>query len=86
MTEQTMVEKIARAIYATASGAERPCYGSQPEAVKRFYRSQATAALQAMREPTPEVAAALENANGVFGLLAWQLAIDAALTTSERGQ
>lgn len=55
------VERVARAIYATASGAERPCFDREPESVKRFYFCQARAALSALPreggsdEVTPEM-------------------------------
>jgi hypothetical protein len=51
MTERDkIVEIAARAIYASASGEERPDFDRQPASVKRFYFKQATAALAALEQ------------------------------------
>lgn len=63
-TQTSMVERVAKVLYATASGDERPDFARQPQSVKQFYFQQARVAIEAMREPTE----AMTKAGG-FSLL-----------------
>lgn len=80
-TNDSMLERVAKAIYASASGAERPCFGRQPPIVKAFYFAQARAALSAMRTPTEAMVEAADEAYDNYGFFAdqWDAAITAAL-------
>lgn len=97
-----MIERVARAIYASDEFAnEKPTWDEIaefiPEAnVHEMYRNMACAAIEAMREPTEEMKVAGTSKeygpSPGYSLDAydaedvWRLMIDAALSTSKRGE
>lgn len=81
MTEMTMIEKVARAIW-DANGWHAPNDEDRRTAPWALCRRQARAAIEAMREPTEAMTHALK----FYGMLdgdtdqTWDKVIDAALT------
>ena len=78
-----MIERVAEVLSQKESGlnlAELARH-SQPRDAD-FFRDCARAAIEAMREPTPEMMRAFQNGHE---LGAWHEAIAAALSTSKRG-
>lgn len=88
-TSESMVERVARAIYEGRNGRGARAWGSQPNAHKEPYRSDARAAIEAMREPTDEmIIEGVETLNHSLGdgsvmdrdpLFAWRAMIHVAL-------
>jgi hypothetical protein len=85
----TMVERVARAIYAERNRHSRksgPWDGCPPHLLEG-YIAEARAAIESMREPTDEMC---ERVRGRFMALppaarnCWEEMIDAALSSSER--
>jgi len=58
MAEMTMVERVARAIYEGRNGVGAVAWAHRQDGYKDPYRADARAAIEAMREPTPEMAVA----------------------------
>lgn len=76
----TMIERVARAIYAAMAAPSEPYWGCLDEGTKHGAKSIARAAIAAMREPTETMVAAglrLDPDGYVKGN--WYFMIDAAL-------
>ena len=90
MTEESMVERVARAIVpelwpegAAASAAENGMVIVSPAMLEKA-RSVARAAILAMREPTPEMTRAVANVawhsgSGINPAAVWAAGVDEAL-------
>lgn len=89
MSEETMVERVARAIFREGFHADEPesvvaaKWEEWPES-RQQCRRRARAAIAAMREPTDDMKfAAIEGCDADLGLVEareiWQAMIDAAL-------
>lgn len=83
-----MIERAAKAIYEKRNGAGCKPWSLQPKAHKAPYLDDAKASIEAMREPTEAMSAAMGRANmnivgGYGGPSGWEAAIDAALKEHE---
>lgn len=82
----SMVEKVARAITRCGiidGDGEQPWIDNEVNGTWHLAIDTALAAIEAMREPTPEMVAEVENASRIGAIWtaqsAWQAMIDAAL-------
>ena len=81
----TMIEKVARAIYASHPfndnhDSPHPGFDGLTPDWRETLFANARAALEAMREPTPEMLAAFVDGDDPGYTADWQAMIDAALT------
>jgi hypothetical protein len=77
-----LIERVAKAIYEDRNGAGCMPWGRRDEAHKEPYRSDARAAIEAMREPTEEMGkAGADHVRNVSGGMSgiYRAMIDAAL-------
>lgn len=75
----TMIERVARAIYAAMAAPSEPYWGCLDEATKHGTKRIARAAIKAMREPTEEmVDQASEAIVQEYGKSDWEEAKDMA--------
>ena len=77
MPSNDMIERVARAIYEGRNGSGCKPWAHQPKAHQEPYLKDARAAIEAMREPTPEMERV--GAEELMSLEGWQAMISAAL-------
>lgn len=76
----TKLESIAKVIFEHHMGSLVADWYRQPDSIQGFYRSDARAAVEAMREPTDAMIAAMDEHAGSIALqYAYEDAIDAIL-------
>lgn len=88
MTEQSMVEKVARAICDSdfcdnGDHGAGEAWADMDEQQRDYYRDNARAAIKALREPTEAMLIAAAEINGLAIIPEWCAAIDAALAEGE---
>lgn len=83
-----MIDRVARAIYE-ASPHNKP-YSLLTRFQRDKLETEARSAIQAMREPTPEIEAAYlktcDESGACLWKTAWRVMIDAATTTPKAGE
>lgn len=81
MAEQSMVERVAKALFESAvddrQWANADIYAYKDTSLRELYLAKARAAIDAMREPTAEMIGAMEDSYQPDEV--WRAMIDAAL-------